>query len=194
MIVPMTIRAVLQLKHLVLPRLSNPIQGDPGGTQPPHQIQNKIIIRIRLKGQRPAILQVPSKFPRIPFHKFLDGCRLFLRPNLFILFLVRGCFEALPGKGTAEKVEEDMPDRFEVIPATLFPSQMSVDGHVPGCTGQALAFPIRDMDARLWVPEILCHPKVDQEEAIGFTLRTDEKVVRFDVSVDEASFMNRSNQ
>jgi len=45
----------------------------------------------------------------------LDGRRLLLLANLFVLLLVRGSLETLPRETSAEKVHEDVTQRLEVI-------------------------------------------------------------------------------
>lgn len=60
-----------------------------------------------------------------------------------------------------------MPQRLQVVPTRLFPSEMSVDGHVPGSTGQRFTFAIWDMSFSLGVTVVLCHAEIYDVNDIG---------------------------
>lgn len=66
-------------------------------------------------------------------------------------------------------------------------SQVRVDGHVSGSTGQALVLPVWNVFFSLWVDVFFGQAKVDDvDDVVLFVpLPADEKVLRFDVSVDE---------
>lgn len=66
-------------------------------------------------------------------------------------------------------------------------SQVRVDGHVSGSTGQALMLPVWNVFFCLWVDVFFGQAKVnDVDDVVLFVpLPADEKVLRFDVSVNE---------
>jgi hypothetical protein len=70
---------------------------------------------------------------------------------------------------------------------------MRVDAHVPGRAAQALALAVRDVLFGLGVAVLLGHAEVDDVNSVGAlgAGTTDEKVVGFDITVDEVLFVDR---
>lgn len=64
---------------------------------------------------------------------------------------------------------------------------MCVDGHVPSCSSQALVLPVWDVFFGLGVDVLFGQAKVDDVDnmLLFVPLTSDEKVFRFNVSVDE---------
>lgn len=72
---------------------------------------------------------------------------------------------------------------------TLFDAQMSVDGGVPGGSGQVLAFPVRNVLAvPLDVP--FREAEVQDKYLVTGFVQADAEVIRLDIPVDEVSVVN----
>lgn len=106
----------------------------------------------------------PPKRTRVVLDQLGDRRALLLFSNLFVLLLVGRRLEPLPRQASAEKVEEDVAERLEVVPPCLLcacrrviskrssaftcrrtPAQMGVDAHVSGGPAQALPLAVRDV-------------------------------------------------
>lgn len=93
--------------------------------------------------------------------------------------------ESLPGKGTLVEVHHDVANRLEVVSAGLLDPEMSVNRSVAGSAGQGFAISIRDMAAIFWVTEALCQSKIYHINSVFFFPQSDQKIVRFDISVEK---------
>lgn len=80
-----------------------------------------------------------------------------------------------------------MAQGFQIISSRLFTAQVCVDAHVPGSSGQGFSFSVWDMLFRLRIAILLGHAKVNHVNNICCfgTGPADEKVVGFDVAVDQ---------
>lgn len=67
---------------------------------------------------------------------------------------------------------------------------MGVDGRISGSTRQVLVFTISDVHSRTSIPKLLGQPEVDQEQFVAMPPDTHQKVVRFDVAMDERLTMD----
>ena len=70
---------------------------------------------------------------------------------------------------------------------------MRVHRGVPGRPSQVLAITVGDMLARLWVTESLSEPEIDHVYIVLLLANPDQKVVRFDVSVQEVTRVDELN-
>lgn len=70
---------------------------------------------------------------------------------------------------------------------------MSVDAGIPCSASQVLVFPVSNVNVRLWVTILLCQAKVNYVDLIGPLSKAHQKVVRFDVPMNEAFSMNKLN-
>jgi len=120
---------------------------------------------------------------------------LLLFADLLVLLLVGGSFQALPWQPPLKKVHKDMTQRFKIIPPRLFSAKMRVDGHVPRCARQRLAFSVWNVLLGFRVSILLSHAKVDHVNDIdGFRIRSpNEEVIRLDVAVDEILLVDGLN-
>lgn len=125
----------------------------------------------------------------------LDGRGLLLLANLFVLLLIGGSFEALPGQAAAEEVHEDVAQGLEVVSARLLAAEMGVDAHITGGSGERLALAVGNVLLGLGVAVLLGHAKVNHVDDIGRLCAgaADDEVVRLDVSVDEVALVYRLN-
>ena len=80
-----------------------------------------------------------------------------------------------------------MAEGLEIVATGLFASEMGVDAHVSGGSGQRLAFSVRDVLLRLGVTVLLGHAEVDDVDDIGTlgSWASNEEVVGLDVAVDQ---------
>ena len=127
--------------------------------------------------------------------EILDGSSLLLLPNLLVLLLVGSSLETLPREAATEEVHEDVTQSFQVVSARLLTSQMGVDTHVTGRTGEGLALPVRNVLLRLRVTVLLSHTKVHNVNYISAlgAWSANQEVVRLDIAVDEVLLVDGLN-
>ncbi len=125
------------------------------------------------------------------FAEVLDGGGLLLLTNLFVLLLVGSSLETLPRQTATEEVHEDVAEGLEIISARLFTSQVRVDTHITGGTGERFALAVWDVLLRLGVSVLLGHAKVNDVNNVGGlgSGTADDEVVGLDVSVDEVALV-----
>jgi hypothetical protein len=67
---------------------------------------------------------------------------------------------------------------------------MRIDAGISSRSSQVLILPIRNMQVCLWIPVLLCQPKINNIHLIGTFSQTHQEIVGFDVSMDEIFGMN----
>lgn len=133
-------------------------------------------------------------------HEFLELVRLALaelvQRNLNLLFLDIAIFlvftpsgKTLPRQTPLKEVEQYVSDGLEVVSTGLFISNMRVDACIAGSSCQVLALSEGDV-LSFGVLVAFGEPKINNKYAILIMLlSTDQKVIRFNVSVNYALFM-----
>ncbi len=119
--------------------------------------------------------------------QLLDGRRLLLLANLFVLLLVGGRLETLPRKTATEEVHEDVSQRLQVVSPRLLTSQVCVDAHVTSRARERFPLAIGNVLLRLRIAILLGHAKVDHVDDVGRlgTRSANQEVIGFDIPVDE---------
>ncbi len=83
-----------------------------------------------------------------------------------------------------------MADGFEVVTAGLLDSLVGVKGGVPGSTCETFSIPVGNVVSFAGAV-VLCQSKVDDEDLVFVRfVRTNQEVVRFDVTVNNLFFVN----
>jgi len=146
-----------------------------------------VIIGLVLEAQVANVGKVLVELFRVAVTEILDGSRLLLLSNLFVLLLVRSSLQALPGEASTEEVHEDVAEGLEVITTGLFPTEMGVDAHVSCGTRKRLPLTVRDVLLGFRVTVLLGHAKINNVDNVGgFAVGpSDQEVVGLDVAVDE---------
>lgn len=67
---------------------------------------------------------------------------------------------------------------------------MSVDRSVPSRSSQVLVLSVRDMQVSLGITVLLCETKVDDVDLVSSFSNSHQKVVGFDVAVNEVARVN----
>ena len=120
-------------------------------------------------------------------HLNRGGQFLLLDPFILVPFVVG--LEALPGEHSSEEVHGDVADALHVVSAGLLNTQVSVDGGIPGSSGQVLSFSVRNMlSISLNIP--LGQSKVKKEDFVAGFIVSHAEVIGFDISVDEVPVVN----
>ena len=117
----------------------------------------------------------------MPFAEFLNRCSTFRVAYFLVAFLQRVRSQSLPRKAATKEVHEHMPDGFQIVPAALLTTQVSVDTHVsaiihtvikkklyfktifqrvPGCSRQRLVFSVWYVTICFRVDVLLREPEV----------------------------------
>jgi len=79
------------------------------------------------KIQVATVVEVFDKLFGVTFAKFFNLCGDLDVADSFVLLFFGVCLQPLPGKGSFEEVHQNESEGFQVIPATLFMSTVSVD-------------------------------------------------------------------
>ena len=101
----------------------------------------------------------------------------------------------MPRQFALQKVEEDVPQRLQVIATTLLHSQMIAQRGITRSSRQTLILSVPTLDSRKdtpldvrlrqRIPVTLAQTQVDDVDEIRLLPQTDHEVVRFYVSVNE---------
>jgi len=79
------------------------------------ELAEVVVIGLVLEAKVADVGKVLVELFRVAVTEILDGSGLLLLSNLFVLLLVRGSLQALPGETSTEEVHEHMAQGFEVI-------------------------------------------------------------------------------
>lgn len=152
-----------------------------------------VVVGCVFKAEVADVGEVLAKLFGEALAEVLDGGGLLLLTNLFILLLVGSSLETLPRQTTAEEVHEDVTEGLEIVSARLLTSQVGVDTHITGGTGERLALTVGDVLFRLRVSVLLGHAKVNDVNNVGGfgAGTTNDEVVGLDVTVNEVSLVYR---
>merc|ERR550532_767921 len=146
-----------------------------------------------LKFEMAAIVEVCCEFTREMLAENLNWRCHFFHHDLRILLLLVWSRESLPWQTTDVKVHHHIPDSLQIVAPALFNAQVCVDTGVTRCASQIFALTVGNMLLRLWVPVLFCQAKVDDVHHVCLLSKTNEEVVRLDVTVDEVLGMQVFN-
>ena len=153
----------------------------------PEELPQIGVVRLVVKSQGPSVVQEYGKLVReATAEKIGRSGHLFLHDPV-ILLLLSGGFETLPGERTTEEIHEDVSEGFEVVAASLFDTQVSIDGRVTSSAGQVLVLPVGDVQVGLWVPVLLGEAEIDHIDLVATLSNPHQEIVRLDVTVDEVA-------
>jgi len=148
------------------------------------------IIRVLGETQATAVVHELLEFLGLISAKLLDGCLLLLLFDVSVLLSLGPSGETLPWETTFQKVKDHMTNGFKVITSGLLVTKMGVNGGVPSSTGEVLAIPEGDV-LTIGGLEALGETKIDNVDGVfGLIVTTNEEVVRFDITVDNALFVD----
>jgi hypothetical protein len=151
----------------------------------PKQLSQVRVIRLIIKPQTPRIIQENGKLVGKPTTKHLGRSRHLLLHNPIILLLLGRSLEALPGERSTTKVHKDVAQALEVVTTGLFDAEVGVDGGVAGGAGEIFVFAVGDVEVGFGVAVFFGETKVDYVDLVATFANAHEKVVGFDVPVDE---------
>ena len=90
-----------------------------------------LVLRLFIESQGLDLFQVEREFQGETMAKVLLECVPFLLTDQSIFLVFSGLY-VLPRQGTPEQIEQNVTDRFHVVPSRLFRCQVGVDTAVPG--------------------------------------------------------------
>ena len=148
------------------------------------------IIGVLGKAQAAAIVHELLEFLGLVSAKLLDGSLLLLLFDVGVLLSLGPSRKTLPWETTFQKVKDHMTNCFKVITSGLLVTKMGVDGGIPSSSSKVLAIPEGDV-LTIGGLEALSETKIDNVDGVfGLIVTTNEEVVRFDITVDNALFMD----
>ncbi len=113
--------------------------------------------------------------------------------DVVVLFVLGASGKALPRQTAAQKVEQHVADRLQVVPARLLVTNMRVDTRVSGSSGQVLALAEGNMFT-IGVLVTLGETEIDDEYVVLVVVSaTDQEVVGLDISVNDSLLVNLLN-
>ncbi len=98
-----------------------------------------LVIRLRLKVQLAAVLEVRFELRREALAQLGGHCVLLLVQNALVLQLLGDGIQALPGQRATQKVHQDVTEGLQIVATALFAAQMCVDRGVAGSPGQIVS-------------------------------------------------------
>ena len=116
-------------------------------------------------------------------HRFLDF-------DLLVLFLLCLRREALPRQSTLDEVHQDHADLLEVVAPSLLDAHMGVEAGITRRPCQLLVVFVADVPAGSRIFVSFRKAKVDNVYYMLMVTDTDEKVIRFNISVKEATLVD----
>jgi hypothetical protein len=156
----------------------------------PKELPQVRVIRLVVEPQGPSVVQEDGELVgEATAEKIGRGGHLLLHNPVVLLFL-GSSLETLPRERTAEEVHENVCERFKIIAAGLFNTQVSVDGGVASSTSQVLVLSVGDVKVGLRVPILLRETKVNDIDLVATLADSHQEIVRLDVTVDEVAGMD----
>lgn len=142
-----------------------------------------LIIGLLLKLQAPTVDHKVIVLLRHALAQVLQRRLQLLVLDVRVLFVLIAPRKSLPRQAALHKVEKHMANRLQVISSTLLLPFVRVERGVPRRAGQVLPVPVWDVLPLGRLP-ILGKAEVDDVDGVLRVLvPTDQKVIRFDVSV-----------
>lgn len=138
-----------------------------------------------VESQTATVVEIHRELGREALTQHLDRGGHLLLGDLFVLLLLVGGLEALPGQRAAVEVHHHVAEGLHVVPAALLDAEVGVDRGVPGRPGQVLVLPVHDVDAGPEVAVLFRQSEVNHEEFVAVPPDAHQEVVRLDVPVDE---------
>jgi len=135
-------------------------------------------------------VQVLRKFDGVSLSQDLWWRLAFLLANGFVLQLLVGDVETRPRKRSSEEVQEDVAQALEVVTATLLAATMGVDAGIAGGSRKTLSLAVGNVAHGLGVKVLLGQTEINDVDNLGLRLQSNEEVIGFDVTVDEALLMD----
>mmetsp|Transcript_22320 Transcript_22320/g.46874 ORF Transcript_22320/g.46874 Transcript_22320/m.46874 type:complete len:427 (-) Transcript_22320:824-2104(-) len=152
----------------------------------PQQVAQVVVVRLVVEPQAPAVVKVRHKLLRKLLAKHFDRRGHLSLADLLVLLFFRGRLEPLPGEAAAQKVQEHVPQRLQVVPPALLYTQVGVDRGVPRSPCQVLVLSVRNVLVCPGIPILFGQPKVDDVHLVRLLPQAHQEVVRLDIPVDEA--------
>ena len=134
-----------------------------------------------------------SKFFWLSLSQIFDASNGFLDFDLLIFFLFCLRWQTLPWQSTFDEVHKHHSDLLQIIPACLLNAQMSVEAGVASSPCQLLIVLVRDVSTSSGVFIPLGQSKVNYIDNVLLLSKTDQEIVRFDISMKETILMNKFN-
>lgn len=106
--------------------------------------------------------------------------------------LVGGSLQSLPGETSAQEVHEDVAQSLQIVTSGLLTTQMCVDRHVTGSTGQRFSLAVGNVLLGLGVAVLLGHTEINDVDDIGGlgAGSANKEVVGLDITVDKVLLVN----
>lgn len=136
------------------------------------------------------VVQEDAELVGEPTAEQVGGCGHLLLHDTVVLLLLCSGLQALPRKGPAEEVHEDVSQGLQVIATGLFNTKMSVDRGVTSCACQVLVLSVRNMKMGLGVPVLLRKAEIDDVDLVATFSDTHKEVVGLDITMDEVTRVN----
>ena len=156
----------------------------------PEHRNELLVIRLLLKFKFACVVQKVLEFFWIPRAQVFDACDGLLDLNLLILFFLCFGWKTLPRQSTSNEVHQDDAYLLKVVSASLFNAEMRIQTGIPSCSSQRLIIFKGDVSARFGIFVSLGKTEIDNVNYMLLLLNADKKVIRLDVSMQEAILMD----
>lgn len=138
------------------------------------------------------MLHILLEFYGIAFAELIETCLELLLLNIFVLFIFVLAGKILPGQRSSKEIDNHMADGFQVISSRLLLSQMGSQGCVSGSSCQIFTlYEWNVLTFRILVA--FSETKINNVDVITSGIGSNQKVVRFDVSMNNPLLMNLFN-
>jgi hypothetical protein len=157
------------------------------------QLPHVVIVGLFLELQSPHVLEIPVQHQTVVperFHEIVDLGHLLETPNFRVLLGLRVDLDALPRQLADEEVEQQVPQRLQVVSATLLVPFMRGNAGVAGSADEAFSALYGDVVASLEVSVALGEAEVDDVDCAAVLPPPRHEVVGLDISVHEALPVN----
>ena len=96
----------------------------------------------------------------------------------------------MPGKSTAKEVNEYVGNTFEIVATRLFFAEVVIDASESRSAEKAFVATRRDVLRGFGIHKSLSKSKVDEVDDVDAVFGSNEKVVGFDVAMDDSTRVN----
>lgn len=157
------------------------------------EAQHELVVWVLGELELAAVVHELAELLWVSLAQLVDGDFELLLLDVVVLFVLRSPWQPLPRQTPAQEVQQHVADGLEVVAARLLVADVRVDARVPGGAGQVLTFPEGDVLA-VGVLVALGEAEVDDVDVVLVcVVAPDQEVVRLDVSVDNALFVDLLN-
>mmetsp|Transcript_124802 Transcript_124802/g.398968 ORF Transcript_124802/g.398968 Transcript_124802/m.398968 type:complete len:214 (+) Transcript_124802:370-1011(+) len=177
--------------HLVGPIVVMIIEKTFSSEEAFEEVPQVVVVRSCLERKAANVTHVRCELLGETLAKILDGnVQLLLHHHLVLVAFGDILLAILPRQVPAQKVEQDVPQRLQIVPSALLNSGLGVDAHVAQRSDRTTAVLALNVLPSGRIQPCPDQAEVDDVNRVCTVAKADQEVGRLHVSVDQAHSMH----